>query len=121
MLSKKVKLTAGLSLVFAGALALSACTMGGTSGMDSTSSAAPTEQASSAPEASMDPAANLVGPGCADYAAQVPSGAGSIQGTSPVLVAVAPSNNPILATLDAAGRGQLNPRSPRLTRPRATR
>mgnify|MGYP003521483400 FL=1 len=109
MLSKKVKLTAGLSLVFAGALALSACTMGGTSGMDSTSSAAPTEQASSAPEASMDPAANLVGPGCADYAAQVPSGAGSIQGMSQDPVAVAASNNPILTTLVAAVSGKLNP------------
>ena len=109
MLSKKVKLTAGLSLVFAGALALSACTMSGTSGMDSTSSAAPTEQASSAPEASMDPAANLVGPGCADYAAQVPSGAGSIQGMSQDPVAVAASNNPILTTLVAAVSGKLNP------------
>ena len=109
MLSKKVKLTAGLSLVFAGTLALSACTMSGTSGMDSTSSAAPTEQASSAPEASMDPAANLVGPGCADYAAQVPSGAGSIQGMSQDPVAVAASNNPILTTLVAAVSGKLNP------------
>jgi len=28
----------------------------------------------------MDPAANLVGPGCAAYAEAVPTGAGSIQG-----------------------------------------
>ena len=108
MLSNKMKLTAGLSLVFAGALALSACSMGGTSGMESTGSAAPSTQAS-APAMSADPAANLVGPGCADYAAQVPDGAGSILGMSQDPVAVAASNNPILTTLVAAVSGKLNP------------
>ncbi|WP_068483363.1 fasciclin domain-containing protein [Pseudoclavibacter helvolus] len=57
----------------------------------------------------MDPAANLVGPGCADYAAQVPDGAGSVQGMSQDPVAVAASNNPLLTQLTAAVSGQLNP------------
>ena len=56
-----------------------------------------------------DPAADLVGPGCADYAAAVPEGAGSVVGMSQDPVAVAASNNPLLTTLVAAVSGQLNP------------
>ncbi|QJW35722.1 fasciclin domain-containing protein [Cellulosimicrobium protaetiae] len=56
-----------------------------------------------------DPAANLVGPGCAAYAEQVPDGAGSITGMSTDPVAVAASNNPMLTTLTAAVSGELNP------------
>jgi uncharacterized surface protein with fasciclin (FAS1) repeats len=54
-------------------------------------------------------AAELVGPGCADYAAQVPSGAGSVDGMAADPVAVAASNNPLLTQLTAAVSGQLNP------------
>jgi uncharacterized surface protein with fasciclin (FAS1) repeats len=57
-----------------------------------------------------DPAANLVGPGCADYAAAVPDGAGSVAGMAQDPVAVAASNNPLLTTLVAAVSGQLNPK-----------
>ena len=57
----------------------------------------------------MDPAANLVGPGCAGYAEAVPEGDGSIEGMSQDPVAVAASNNPMLTTLTAAVSGQLNP------------
>ncbi|GAB4085078.1 hypothetical protein GCM10028784_17080 [Myceligenerans cantabricum] len=56
-----------------------------------------------------DPAANLVGPGCADYAEQVPDGAGSITGMSTDPVAVAASNNPLLTTLVSAVSGEVNP------------
>ncbi|MHA7153478.1 fasciclin domain-containing protein [Arthrobacter sp. TMN-50] len=56
-----------------------------------------------------DPAANLVGPGCADYAAAVPEGDGSVAGMALDPVATAASNNPILTTLTAAVTGQLNP------------
>jgi uncharacterized surface protein with fasciclin (FAS1) repeats len=59
--------------------------------------------------AAMDPAADLVGPGCAAYAAQVPSGAGSVSGMALDPVATAASNNPLLKTLTAAVSGQLNP------------
>jgi uncharacterized surface protein with fasciclin (FAS1) repeats len=58
----------------------------------------------------MDPAANLVGPGCAAYAEQVPTGAGSVEGMALDPVAVAASNNPILTTLTAAVSGKLNPK-----------
>ncbi len=57
----------------------------------------------------MDPAANLVGPGCEDYAAQVPDGAGSVSGMAQDTVTVAASNNPLLTQLTAAVSGQLNP------------
>lgn len=57
----------------------------------------------------MDSAANLVGPGCAEYAAAVPEGAGSVQGMAMDPVAVAASNNPLLTTLTAAVSGELNP------------
>jgi uncharacterized surface protein with fasciclin (FAS1) repeats len=56
------------------------------------------------------PAANLVGPGCADYAEAVPDGAGSVEGMAQDPVAVAASNNPLLTTLVSAVSGQLNPK-----------
>jgi uncharacterized surface protein with fasciclin (FAS1) repeats len=56
-----------------------------------------------------DPAANLVGPGCAEYAKTVPDGAGSVSGMAQDPVATAASNNPLLTTLTAAVSGQLNP------------
>ncbi|HSE70285.1 MAG TPA: fasciclin domain-containing protein [Nocardioidaceae bacterium] len=61
-------------------------------------------------DTAMDPAANLVGPGCADYAEAVPDGAGSVEGMAEDPVAVAASNNPLLKTLTAAVSGQLNPK-----------
>lgn len=57
-----------------------------------------------------DPAANLVGTGCADYAKQVPSGPGSVAGMAQDPVAIAASNNPVLKTLTEALSGQLNPK-----------
>jgi len=53
--------------------------------------------------------ANLVGAGCAGYAAAHPDGPASVTGMSQVPVAVAASNNPLLTTLTAAVSGQLNP------------
>jgi uncharacterized surface protein with fasciclin (FAS1) repeats len=74
-------------------------------------SASPSESMSEdmASESPMDPAANLVGPGCADYAAQVPDGPGSVEGMAQDPVATAASNNPLLTTLTAAVSGGLNP------------
>jgi uncharacterized surface protein with fasciclin (FAS1) repeats len=57
-----------------------------------------------------NPAADLVGSGCAGYAKQVPNGAGSIVGMSQDPVAVAASNNPLLTTLVKAVSGKLNPK-----------
>ncbi|MGP5078560.1 fasciclin domain-containing protein [Brachybacterium alimentarium] len=57
----------------------------------------------------MDPAANLVGPGCADYAEMVPDGDGSVEGMAQDPLSVAASNNPMLTTLTSAISGELNP------------
>ncbi|MCO4251802.1 fasciclin domain-containing protein [Pseudarthrobacter raffinosi] len=96
-------------------LSLTAC--GGTATTTPSSSApaaAPSETkmapSPSASAAAMDPAANLVGAGCAGYAEKVPTGAGSVAGMALDPVAVAASNNPILTTLTAAVSGKLNPK-----------
>ena len=107
------KLTTGFALMFAGALALSGCSSDAEA--PANTSAAPTPaMTSEAPAMSetpmaMDPYANLVGAGCADYDKAVPDGAGSVQGMSQDPVAVAASNNPVLTTLVAAVSGQVNP------------
>ena len=66
-------------------------------------------KAESTSSAAADPAADLVGAGCADYAKAVPEGAGSVSGMSQDPVATAASNNPLLKTLTQAVSGQLNP------------
>jgi uncharacterized surface protein with fasciclin (FAS1) repeats len=53
--------------------------------------------------------ANLIGSGCASYAAQVPTGPGSVAGMAQDPVTVAASNNPQLTTLTTALSGKLNP------------
>ena len=108
MFSTKKKVTAAVTLGLASAFLLSACSMGsGTSTEESSEPTTPETSESTPME--MDPAANLVGPGCAAYAEEVPDGAGSIQGMSQDPVAVAASNNPMLTTLVSAVSGELNP------------
>lgn len=111
MLTNKKPVVAGLALVLGSAFALTACSGGTTSGGSTTEeSSMPSSSASpSMSSSAMDPAANLVGPGCADYAAAVPSGSGSVAGMAADPVATAASNNPLLKTLTAAVSGQLNP------------
>ena len=53
--------------------------------------------------------ATLVGPGCAAYAQQVPTGPGSVGELAVVPVATAAANSPVLTTLAAALSGGLNP------------
>ena len=85
-------------------------------GASADSGSAPSAAPSASPEstsdstAMADPAADLVGPGCAGYAEQVPDGAGSVAGMAQDPVAVAASNNPLLKTLVQAVSGQLNPK-----------
>ena len=107
MFGKKTHLTTGAALVIGAAFALSGCSMSSAGSAEPAKTMAPK---TSSPMATADPAANLVGPGCAGYAAKVPSGAGSIQGMSQDPVAVAASNNPMLTTLVAAVSGKLNPK-----------
>ena len=104
---------AALGFLAIATLGLTACSSGasgsGTPGSASTSEA-PAMSSPTEPGTTMaDPAADLVGPGCADYAATVPDGAGSVVGMSQDPVAVAASNNPLLTTLVAAVSGKLNP------------
>lgn len=113
MLTNKKHVVAGLALVMGSAFALTACSGGAGTAAPEESTAPSMESTpsmSASPSAdTMDPAANLVGPGCAGYAEQVPSGAGSVAGMAADPVATAASNNPILTTLTAAVSGQLNP------------
>ncbi len=100
---------AAFSITAVAVLGLAGCSAGGNASTENeeptmSEEAMPTEEAMEA-----DPAANLVGPGCAAYAEQVPDGAGSVDGMAQDPVAVAASNNPLLTTLVAAVSGQLNP------------
>jgi uncharacterized surface protein with fasciclin (FAS1) repeats len=95
------------------AIALAAVTATATACSDDKSeSSAPTSMTSSMASSSSTgsaSASNLVGPGCQQYAQQVPTGAGSVSGMAQDPVATAASNNPMLKTLVAAVSGQLNP------------
>ena len=105
--------------IAAAAAIVSALTMtaacGGSSSGDSgsgtkSSSAASSSSSDMSSSTAADPAANLVGPGCAGYAKKVPSGSGSVKGMAADPVAVAAGNNPLLTTLTAAVSGKLNPK-----------
>ena len=96
-------------------IGLTACS--GSEGDDAASSETTASEETTAPmEEDMeesddmaDPAANLVGPGCAAYAEEVPDGPGSVTGMATDPVAVAASNNPLLTTLVSAVSGEVNP------------
>lgn len=112
MNSAQRKVAAAASLTAVAILGLSACSSDtATDASSSTVTSATSAVSSAAPTSSdaADPAANLVGSGCAGYAKQVPSGPGSISGMAMDPVATAASNNPILTTLTAAISGKLNP------------
>jgi uncharacterized surface protein with fasciclin (FAS1) repeats len=110
MLSTTKKVTAGVALAFVAAFTLSACAGGSSSAPSDEASAPMTEETTPAMEEDMDvDMAGLVGPGCAAYAEQVPSGDGSIEGMALDPVATAASNNPLLGTLVSAVAGELNP------------
>lgn len=82
----------------------------GSNDTSSSSSDAASSMPSSSSSTMANPAADLVGPGCAGYAKAVPNGAGSVAGMAQDKVAVAASNNPLLTTLVAAVSGKLNPK-----------
>lgn len=104
---------AALALAAAATLTFAGCSSSGDMSEDDESNQSQTPQnddeSSGSDESMTDPAADLVGPGCADYAEQVPDGPGSIEGMSADPVAVAASNNPMLTTLVSAVSGELNP------------
>ncbi|MFC7447738.1 fasciclin domain-containing protein [Rhodococcus daqingensis] len=94
---------------FAIALTTSVALVGLSACSSDSDDSAPAAGDSMSAEMAADPAADLVGPGCADYAEAVPEGGGSISGMAQDPVAVAASNNPLLTTLVSAVSGQLNP------------
>jgi uncharacterized surface protein with fasciclin (FAS1) repeats len=94
-------------------LGLSACSSdnstSASSSSEATTSAEATSSAPATTSAAADPAASLIGTGCAAYAEQVPEGPGSVAGMAQDPVTVAASNNPMLKTLTQALSGKLNP------------
>ena len=110
-LSRRVASIAAAAAV--GGLVLAGCSTDDASNeAEATSSAMTTSSAMSSSETSAmaaDPAANLVGPGCADYAEANPDGAGSVEGMAQEPVATAASGNPLLTTLTKAVSGEVNP------------
>jgi uncharacterized surface protein with fasciclin (FAS1) repeats len=102
--------TFAVGLAAIAAIGFSACSSHKSESMQQTSAAPASSMAMPAGTAAMTaPAANLIGSGCADYAAQHPSGPASVVGMSQDPVATAASNNPMLSTLTAALSGKLNP------------
>ncbi|MFD6222265.1 fasciclin domain-containing protein [Nocardia asteroides] len=94
------------AMTIAGSACADSNDSGGTDASTMTTTAATTTTMQARDEGAMT---GLVGAGCADYAAQVPSGPGSIDAMAQEPVATAAANNPLLTTLTAAVSGQLNP------------
>lgn len=107
--TQRLTTLAAFSIVAVAALGLAGCSAGSTEEPAADDETTMTEEPMETEESMADPAANLVGPGCAGYAEQVPDGAGSVEGMSQDPVAVAASNNPLLTTLVSAVSGELNP------------
>ncbi|WP_282785068.1 fasciclin domain-containing protein [Nocardia sp. CC201C] len=98
------------TLAVAVALAAATAVVTGCSDDQSDSTAATSSTTTTAAATTTaDAASDLVGPGCTEYAEQVPTGAGSVSGMAQDPVAVAASNNPMLTTLVSAVSGKLNP------------
>ncbi|WP_431239588.1 fasciclin domain-containing protein [Mycolicibacterium aichiense] len=95
----------------AAAVLFAGCSSTSTTAESSSSSTSPaaTSTTATTTSAAAAPAGTLVGPGCASYAEQVPTGPGSVAGMSKDPVTVAASNNPLLKTLTSALTGKLNP------------
>ncbi|POH56836.1 fasciclin domain-containing protein [Arthrobacter glacialis] len=104
--ANRKSLSLGLGLLAITALGITSCSGGTTTPTATSDAPMATSEAPMATTEAM--AGELVGSGCAAYAAAVPSGAGSVAGMAADPVATAASNNPLLKTLTAAVSGQLN-------------
>ncbi|WP_328354036.1 fasciclin domain-containing protein [Mycobacterium sp. NBC_00419] len=93
----------------AAAVLFAGCSSTSTTAESTTTTAAATATTTTTTSAAAAPAGTLVGPGCASYAEQVPTGPGSVAGMGKDPVTVAASNNPLLKTLTSALSGKLNP------------
>src|SRR5277367_4203475 len=95
--------TLAVGLAAIAAVGFSACSSNKSdSGQQTSASPAMSTAAPSSTSAMAGPATDLIGPGCADYAAQHPTGPASVTGMAQDPVATAASNNPLLSTLTAA-------------------
>ncbi|SEH85376.1 Uncaracterized surface protein containing fasciclin (FAS1) repeats [Mycolicibacterium rutilum] len=103
------KAVSAAGLAAAAVLTISACSNDATSPTASAQTGSSATSAAPAPMEQPVQPAGPVGPGCADYAAQNPSGPGSVAGMAMDPVTVAASNNPMLTTLTSALSGKLNP------------
>jgi uncharacterized surface protein with fasciclin (FAS1) repeats len=101
--------TLAVGLAAIAAVGFSACSSNKSQSAPQTSASPASSMAAPASTNAMaGPATNLIGSGCADYAAQHPSGPASVAGMAADPVATAASNNPMLSTLTAALSGKLN-------------
>jgi uncharacterized surface protein with fasciclin (FAS1) repeats len=102
--------TLAVGLAAIAAVGFAACSSNKSESAQQTSASPATSvTAPASANAMAGPSANLIGSGCADYAAQHPSGPASVTGMAADPVATAASNNPMLSTLTAALSGKLNP------------
>ncbi len=100
--------TLAVGLAAIAAVGFSACSSN-KSGSAQQTSANPASSMAARVSTSAMAAPATIGSGCADYAAQHPSGPASVTGMAGDPVATAASNNPMLSTLTAALSGKLNP------------
>jgi len=101
--------TLAVGLAAIAAVGFSACSSNKSeSGSQTSATPAMSTVAPGTTSAMAGPAADLIGSGCADYAAMHPSGPASVAGMAQDPVATAASNNPLLSTLTAALSGKLN-------------
>ncbi len=110
MMSVPARTLAAASLAAIAVVGFSACSSNKSASGSTTMSTATSMTAPVTTSAMADPAADLIGAGCADYAKQNPSGPGSVAGMAQDPVATAASNNPMLTTLTSAVSGKLNPK-----------
>mgnify|MGYP000854525139 FL=1 len=110
MKNARVRTVAAASLATIAVVGFSACSSNKSASGSSTTETTPSSMAAPTTTSAMaDPAADLIGTGCAAYAKQNPSGPGSVAGMAQDPVATAASNNPMLTTLTSALSGKLNP------------
>jgi uncharacterized surface protein with fasciclin (FAS1) repeats len=110
MTTPRTRTIAAASLAAIAIVGFSACSSNKPVSEQMTSKNPATSMAAPATSAVVDAAADLIGPGCADYAAMHPSGPASVAGMAQDPVATAASNNPMLSTLTSALSGKLNPK-----------
>src|SRR3984957_8189844 len=111
MMNDQARTLAAASLAAIAIVGFSACSSDKSTAQGTSPSATPASSMamSATTTATADPAADLIGSGCSAYAAQNPSGPGSVTGMAQDPVATAASNNPMLTTLTSALSGKLNP------------